>query len=260
MSNLHTGSYAPVNGLQMYYEIHGSGEPLVLIHGGGSTIHTTFGNVLNTLSVSHKVIAVEMQAHGRTLDIDRELSFEHDADDIATLLDYLNIKSASVFGFSNGACTTLQLAIRHAKLVNRIIVASTFYKKTGAPDWFWPMMSSATYDAMPNAYKRAFLEVNPDTQALLQMYKRDVARMLNYPDIANETIATIKAPALVILGDRDVVTPAHAAEMCTYLQNARLVVLPCGHGDYIGEATTPYDQSLIDNTIRLVQQFLHGDL
>src|SRR4051794_30691493 len=89
-----TSGYAPVNGLKMYYEIHGTGTPLVLIHGGGSTIRTTFGRVLDSFAKTHKVIAVEMQAHGHTADIDRPLSFEQDADDVAALLKYLNISKA----------------------------------------------------------------------------------------------------------------------------------------------------------------------
>ena len=132
-----TSGYASVNGLKMYYEIHGTGSPLVLIHGGGSTIQTSFGRVLHSFAKTHKVITVELQAHGRTADRDRPLSFEQDADDVATLLKYLSIDKADIFGFSNGASTTLQLAIRDPQQVNKIIVASTFYKKDGAQPWFW---------------------------------------------------------------------------------------------------------------------------
>jgi pimeloyl-ACP methyl ester carboxylesterase len=123
-----TGQYATVNSLNMYYEIHGTGTPLVLIHGGGSTLQTTFGRVIPSFSKNHQVIAVELQAHGHTADIDRPLSFAQDADDVAELLKQLNISKANIFGFSNGASTTLQLAIRHPDLVNKIIVASTFSK------------------------------------------------------------------------------------------------------------------------------------
>src|SRR6187551_1009682 len=98
-----SGNYASLNGLKMYYEIHGTGFPLVLIHGGGSTIQTTFGRVLQDFAKTHKVIAVEMQAHGHTADIDRPLSFSQDADDIAMLLKQLKIEKADIFGFSNGA-------------------------------------------------------------------------------------------------------------------------------------------------------------
>lgn len=121
-----TSGYALVNGLNMYYEIHGTGKPLVLIHGGGSTIYTSFGRVIKEFAKSHRVIAVEMQAHGHTADIDRPLRFEQDADDIAALLQELKINKASIFGFSNGASTTLQFAIRHPEMTDKIIVASTF--------------------------------------------------------------------------------------------------------------------------------------
>src|SRR5882672_649217 len=98
-----SGKYAQVNGLKMYYEVHGNGFPLVLIHGGGSTIGTTFGRILPVLAKTHKIIAVEMQAHGHTADINRPLSFKQDADDVAELLKQLHIGKADIFGFSNGA-------------------------------------------------------------------------------------------------------------------------------------------------------------
>src|SRR5882757_6640198 len=97
-----TGQYAPVNGLQLYYEIHGSGYPLVLLHGGGSTIQSTFGRILPQLAKTHQVIAIELQAHGHTRDIGRPLSFEQDADDVAALLQQLQVEKADILGFSNG--------------------------------------------------------------------------------------------------------------------------------------------------------------
>jgi pimeloyl-ACP methyl ester carboxylesterase len=259
--NNHTQSdsisgYAPVNGLNMYYEIHGSGMPLVLIHGGGSTLRTSFGRVLDDLAKSHQVIAVEMQAHGHTADIDRELSFEQDADDIAELLNHLKIEKANIFGFSNGASTTLQFAIRHPEKTNRIIVASTFYKKAGAPDWFWEMMSQPKFENMPQPYKDAFLSINPDTNALYRMYERDVARMLSFPDITEEEMRSIKAPAFIMLGDKDVTTLEHATEMHRLLLNSRLAILPGGHGDYIGELTTPFDSTVVAATLSMINTFL----
>jgi pimeloyl-ACP methyl ester carboxylesterase len=170
-----TSDYALVNGLKMYYEIHGTGTPLVLIHGGGSTLQTTFGRVLPAFKKTHKVIAVEMQAHGHTADIDRPLSFQQDADDIAVLLKYLKIDKANIFGFSNGASTALQFAIRHPEMTNKIVVASAFYKKAGAPPGFWDMMNNATFEGMPQPYKDEYLKINPDTIALHRMYERDVA-------------------------------------------------------------------------------------
>ena len=141
--------YALVNGIQMYYEIHGTGSPLVLIHGGGSTIGTTFGRVLHLFALNHKVIAVELQSHGHTADHDRPYSFEQDADDVAALLKYLKIEKADIFGFSNGGNVTMQIAIRHPELVRKIIVGSSFFKRDGLYPQLWEFMSQASLDNMP---------------------------------------------------------------------------------------------------------------
>ncbi|MGB4849272.1 MAG: alpha/beta hydrolase [Saprospiraceae bacterium] len=252
-----TTGYASVNGLKMYYEIHGTGTPLVLIHGGGSTLQTTFGRVLDDFAKSHKVIAVEMQAHGHTADIDRPLSFQQDADDISELLKHLNIDKANIFGFSNGASTTLQFAIRHPEMTNKIIVASTFFKRSGAPDWFWDMMSKPTFEGMPQPYKDAFLKINPDPNALHRMYERDVARMQSFDDITDDQMKSIKATAFIIMGDRDVTTVEHAGEMQRLISNSRLAVIPGGHGEYIGELTTPQDSTLISATVSMINKFLN---
>jgi len=232
------GAYATVNGLRMYYEIHGSGSPLVLIHGGGSTIGTTFGRILPALARTHLVIAVELQAHGHTADIDRPLSFEHDADDVAALLGHLHVDKADVFGFSNGASTTLEMAIRHPDLVHRIVVASTFYRKDGAYPWLWDAMRNAKFEDMPQPYKDAYLQITPDPNALHTMFNRDVARMRSFTDISDDDLKGIAAPALIIAADNDVVQPEHAVEMFRIMQHASLVILPGGHGDYMGELTT----------------------
>lgn len=254
------GAYANVNGLKMYYEIHGAGTPLVLIHGGGSTLQTTFGRVLQAFAKTHQVIAVEMQAHGHTADIDRPLTFEQDADDIAALLKQLNISKANIFGFSNGASTTLQFAIRHPEMTNKIIVASTFYKKNGAPDWFWEMMSKPTFEGMPLPYKEAFLNINPDTNALHKMYERDVARMQSFKDITDEQMKSIKAPAFIISGDQDVTTLEHLGAMHRILTNSKIAVLPGIHGEYIGELTTPQDAAFIASTVAMINKFLASPL
>ena len=222
----------------MYYEIHGSGFPLVLIHGGGSTLGTTFGRILPTLARTHRVIAVELQAHGHTADIDRPLSFQHDADDVAALLRELHVEKADIFGFSNGASTTLEMAIRHPHLVNRIVVASTFHKTDGAYPWLWESMRHAKFDDMPQPYKDAYLQINPDPAALHMMFSRDVARMRSFPDIRDEDIRAIEAPALIVAGDSDVVKPEHAVEMFRMMRHASLAIFPGGHGDYMGELTT----------------------
>ncbi len=252
------GHYASVNGLRMYYEIHGSGAPLVLIHGGGSTLETTFGKVIPAFAKHHQVIAVEIQAHGHTADIDRPLSFEQDADDVAELLRQLDMDRADIFGFSNGASTTLQLAIRHPERINKIIVASTFYKKEGAQPWFWGAMAGATFEQMPQPYKDAFLDINPDHDALHQMYLRDVTRMQSFTDIPEEWMKTIKAPSFIIISDNDVVTPEHAVDMYRLLPQSKLAIFPGGHGEYMGELTMPQDSAVIAATISMIENFLRS--
>lgn len=121
--------HADVNGISMYYEIYGQGQPLVLIHGGGSTIQTSFGRIIPLLAAEHQIIGVELQAHGRTGDRDSELSFEQDADDVAALLKSMDVTQADIFGFSNGANTALQIAIRHPQLCRKIIAGSPLLKK-----------------------------------------------------------------------------------------------------------------------------------
>jgi pimeloyl-ACP methyl ester carboxylesterase len=250
------GKYANVNGLKMYYEIHGTGFPLVLIHGGGSTIESTFGRILPTLAKTHKVIAVEMQAHGHTADIDRPLSFAQDADDVAELLKQLQIAKADIFGFSNGASTTLEMAIRHPNLVNKIVVASTMYKKSGAFPAFWDMMANATFDGMPQGLKDAFLKINPDKNALYRSYERDVTRMQNFTDIKEEDIRGIKAPALIIVANQDVPTVEHGVEMLRNMQHASLAVFPGGHGDYLGEITTVKPGVTEYPAVQVIEEFL----
>ncbi|MCE7073742.1 alpha/beta hydrolase [Dyadobacter sp. CY327] len=186
-------AFSEVNGLKMYYEIHGKGKPLVLIHGGGSTIYTTFGRVIDELSVNHKVIAVELQAHGHTGDRGTPLSFEQDADDVAALLRNLNISKADIFGFSNGATTALQIAIRHPAVVDKVIAASAIFKLEGAPQMLWDYIRNGNLETMPPQLKEAFRAVNPDERALQTMFVRDQERMNTFKDIPDQTLASITA-------------------------------------------------------------------
>ena len=230
--------YSEVNGLKMYYEIYGEGRPLVLIHGGGSTIQTTFGRVIPLLAKHRQLIAVELQAHGRTGDRDSELSFEQDADDIATLLKNLNILKADFFGFSNGGTTALQIAIRHPELVDKIVAASALCKRNGVPSQFWGFMEQARLENMPEQLKEGYKKVAPDTSGLQVMHDKDAKRMVDFKDIPDEKIKSIKAPTLILIGDKDVITPEHAIELNRLITNSELAIIPGGHGEYIGEVTT----------------------
>ncbi len=238
-SDVHfTKGYSEVNGLQMYYEIYGKGKPIVLIHGGGSTIETNFEKIIPLLARNRQVIAVELQAHGRTNDRNQALTFEQDADDVAALLKNLHIDKADFLGFSNGGTTTLQIAIRHPALVDKMILASPLAKRNGVPDWFWGFMQNASLDNMPEELKAGYKKVAADTNGLQVMHDRDVQRMLHFKDIPDEQIKMIKAPTLIIIGDKDVITPEHAIELHRQIANSELAVIPGGHGQYIGEITT----------------------
>src|SRR6185503_5240304 len=151
-NNFRSG-YSEVNGLNMYYEVYGQGKPLVLIHGGGSTIETSFGNLIPMLANNRQIIGVELQAHGHTNDRNTDLSFEQDADDVATLLNNFGIAKADFLGFSNGGQTTIEIALRHPHLINKIILASAFYKRTAVPRQFWDGFDGVTLDMMPEVLK-----------------------------------------------------------------------------------------------------------
>jgi pimeloyl-ACP methyl ester carboxylesterase len=252
-----TGNYADVNGIKMYYEIHGEGKPLVLIHGGGSTIQTTFGTILPMLTEHYKCIAVELQAHGHTSDRNAPESFTQDADDVAALLKQLNISNANIFGFSNGASTAMQIAIRHPELANKIIIVAGAYKREGFIPGFFEGFKTATLETMPQGLRDAFLKINPDSAALLNMFNKDVERMATFKDWSDEDLKSIKAPALIINADKDVILPEHALKMSQLIPNARLVILPGVHGECIGEVETASLKSKQPQfVVELIKEFL----
>jgi pimeloyl-ACP methyl ester carboxylesterase len=251
--------HLPVNGIQMYYEVHGAGDgaPLVLLHGGGSTIEATYGRLLPWLARHRRVIAVEEQAHGRTSDRDRPERFETSADDVAALLAQLGVASADIMGFSNGASVALQVAIRHPKLVRRLVFASSMTKRTGTRPEFWDSIAHATFEDMPQPLKDAFLRVTPDPRKLRTMYERDIERMRSFRDVPDADVASVRAPALILAGDRDVPTTEHAVELSRLMPHARLAILPGGHGDYLGELLTPpHGDRYAELTAWLIEQFL----
>jgi pimeloyl-ACP methyl ester carboxylesterase len=229
--------HAPVNGLSMYYEIHGNapGVPLVLLHGGGSSIEVTYGAILPFFARHRGVIAVDEQGHGRTTDRDGPIRFDTSADDVAALLGVLKVPRADVMGFSNGASVALRLAIRHPTLVRRLVFASSITKKRGASPQFWQFMQKATFSDMPQPLKDAFLRLNPDPAKLRVMHDKDLERMQNFVDTTDDEVRSVKAPTLVLLGEHDVPTVEHGLELTRLFPRVELIVLPGGHGEYLGE-------------------------
>ena len=198
----------------MYYEIHGAGRPLILLHGGVGAIEV-FGEVLPLLAEGRRVIAVDLQAHGRTADIDRPLSFELMADDIAALIKHLGLEKADLMGYSLGGGVALQTAIRHPEVVRKLVVVSTPFKKDGwypeilaamgqmGPEAAEPMKQTPMYQVY------ASVAPNPEDWPVL-LTKLGQLLGKNY-DWSKE-VAAMEAPTLIVVGDADSVRTAHAVE------------------------------------------------
>jgi pimeloyl-ACP methyl ester carboxylesterase len=207
------GNYAEVNGLNMYYEIHGTGEPLVLLHGAYMTIDA-MGEVVPSLAESRQVIAAELQGHGRTADVDRPLSYELMADDTAALLRHVGIEQADVFGYSMGGAAALQVAIRHPEVVRKLVVASASYTSEGAHPELLEMIPSITPEAFAGTpIEEEYLRTAPnpeDFPTLVAKLKR-----LDMEPFAwtQEDIRGIAAPTLLIVGDSDAIRLEHDVEL-----------------------------------------------
>jgi pimeloyl-ACP methyl ester carboxylesterase len=249
--------YANVNGLRMYYQDQGAGRALVLIHGGGSTVETSFGAVLPRLARSHRVIAVEEQGHGHTADLARALSFEQMADDTAALLEQLHVRDADVLGFSNGGMTALQLAVRHPSLVHRLIVCSGFYAHAGLiPPLRAAFELPPDAGQMPKSLRDAYLAAapHPDLQAFVT---KTVAMMRGFTDISDDKLRAIEAPTLVMLGDQDVILPEHAVRLAKLVKHGQLAIFPgAQHGAYLGVAESPSSPKLVDLGLSTLEMFL----
>jgi pimeloyl-ACP methyl ester carboxylesterase len=234
-----THGFADNNGLRMYYEVHGQAvpgqAPLLLIPGGGSTIGTNFAEVLPLLAGHRQVIAVEEEGHGRTQPTSRPLTAENSAGDILAVLDRLNVEAVDVLGFSAGGHTAVALALGRPAAVRRLIVASTFVSRDAVPDEFWDGMARATLDDMPDTYKDADRLLNPEPGHLERLFELDRQRILDFTGWSLEELGTITAPTLIVSADRDVVSAEYAARMAGMIPGARLLIVPGGHGDYLGE-------------------------
>lgn len=250
--------YKQVNGIQMYYEIYGSGKPLVLIHGGGGSILFDYKEIISRFENKFQLIGIDLQNHGMTDHRDIPETFEEDADDVAALLKELNIEKASFWGFSNGGSTVMQLAHRHPKIIDKLIVASAFYKKNGMMDGFFESMIDVTLESMPELLKINFLNLNPDFSKLENMFDKDSKRMQTFEDWDEKILTSIKAPTLFISGDKDIIKPEHVVEMWRLVEGSQLMILPATHGSYMmADFGGNVDENLIDFTANEVERFLN---
>ncbi len=249
-------SYAEVNGISLYYEEHGAGQPLVLLH-GGLAAGSMYAPVLPELARGRRVILVDLQAHGHTADADRPLRYETMADDIAGLIGHLGLGQADVMGYSLGGATALRTAIQHPRLVRRLVVVSVPFRRDG-----WHAESLAGMEQV-GSQLADMLKQGP----LYDSYAAAAPRPEDWPVLLDKTgellrrdydwsadLASITAPAMLVYADADAVRPAHIVDFYARLGGglrdanwdgsarpvARLAVLPGQtHYDILGSAVLP---------------------
>lgn len=254
--------HVAVNGMQMYYEVSGKGDPIVVLHGAYMTI-PSMGAIIPKLAETHTVYALEFQGHGRTNDIDRPITYENLGDDVAAFMDAVKLEKADVFGYSMGANAGLQLAIRHPEKVGKIVALSASYDAKGwQPAFvaFIPQMKPEMFVGTPMEDEWKKLAVNPD--GFRPMVEKMIA--LEHEPLAWENeIKALKHPVLLIAGDADVATLEHTIAMFRLLGGgemgdmgkplaaSRLAILPAtSHTAVIGQA---------DLIHGLTEQFLKGE-
>jgi pimeloyl-ACP methyl ester carboxylesterase len=209
-----TTGYAPVNGLKMYYEVHGSGDPVVLLHGAFMTITNNWPGWIGELSKSRKVIAVELQGHGRTADIDRDMSSANLADDVAALLDHLKIPSADLIGYSMGGGVAMQCAIRHPEKVRKVVSISAVFRHDG---WVkeaveaLPKLTAEVFKGSP--IEAEYKKLSPTPDEFPEFVKHVIAMASKPYDLGADRLKATKAPIFFIHGDADGVRLEHISEM-----------------------------------------------
>jgi pimeloyl-ACP methyl ester carboxylesterase len=206
------GNRVKVNGMQMYYEVSGTGDPLVVLHGAYMNI-PTMGAIIPMLAKTHKIYAVELQGHGRTTDIDRPITYPNMADDVAAFMDAVGVRKADVFGYSMGAIVGLQLAIRHPAKVSKLVAASVAYDVEGWQPVFKDVIPQMTVEMilqMPFAKEYPKLAANP--QGFPELARKLIA-LEKEPMAWEADVKAIKTPVLIIAGDADVATLEHSVAM-----------------------------------------------
>jgi pimeloyl-ACP methyl ester carboxylesterase len=213
------GNYASVNGLSMYYEIHGAGSaqraPVVMLHGGLSTIETDFGMILPTFAKTWQVIAIEQQGHGHTADVDRPLRIEQMAEDTVALLRHLNIENADFFGYSMGGSIALAIAVRYPDLVRKLVCAGGV---TYNPDGLYPELLEVEAKMKPedlagSPFEAAYAKMAPNPENWPALLAKMIELDMTFAGWPPEDIQAINAPTLLIIGDADICRPEHVVQM-----------------------------------------------
>lgn len=229
--------YAPIRGLKMYYEVHGKGSPMIILHGAYQSIDKMLRDVIAEYSKTRQIIALEFQGHGRTNDIDRDITYENLADDVNLLLQYLALDSVDVFAFSMGTSVALQLAIRHPEKVKKMILLSGAYSYDGYQASFKPIVPNITPAMFEgSSFKKEYDSLSPHPDKFPVLVER-LKKLDMTPFNWEKDYVKIKHPMFLVFADNDVVTLAHVNDMVTKLggnvmgdmsplPNVRLAVIP----------------------------------
>ena len=256
------GDRVEVNGMQIYYEVSGEGDPLIVLHGAYMNIKT-MGAIIPKLAETHKVYALEFQGHGRTTDIDRPITYPNLADDVAAFMDAVGLEKADVFGYSMGSAAGLQLAIRHPEKVNRLVAASVAYDVRGwQPEFidFIPKMTVEMFLELP--FAEDFKQLAADREGFPALVEK-LIQLEKEPMAWEEDVKAVKIPVLIIAGDADVATLEHSValfrllgggvmgDMGNPLPASRLAVMPAtSHTAVITQADLLY---------AFIEPFLKGE-
>jgi pimeloyl-ACP methyl ester carboxylesterase len=209
-----TTGYAPVNGINMYYEVHGGGEPVVLVHGAFMTITNNWAGWIGELSKTRKVIALEMQGHGRTADVPRDITSENLADDVAALLSYLKIPRADLIGYSMGGAVAMQCAIRHPGKVRKAVIISSVFRRDGMIAEAVEHIPKLTADDFKGSPIEAeYKKLSPTPDDFPKFVQRIAATASNGYDFEAGKLKATTTPMFFIHGDADGIRLAHVAEM-----------------------------------------------
>jgi pimeloyl-ACP methyl ester carboxylesterase len=206
-----TGQRVKVNGMQMYYEVSGSGEPLVVLHGAYMNI-PSMGAIIPKLAKTHRVYALELQGHGRTTDIDRPITYPNLADDVAAFMDAVGLKKADVFGYSMGAVTGLQIAIRHPDKINKLVMASGAYDAEGWQPEFKAFIPQMKVEMMPPVLEREYRKLAVSPNGFPELARKLIA-IEKEPMAWEADVKALKTPVLIIAGDADVATLEHMVSL-----------------------------------------------
>ncbi|WP_413813500.1 alpha/beta fold hydrolase [Devosia sp. Root685] len=260
--NAAKGDYAEVNGMRMYYEVSGSGDPIVVLHGAYMNI-PAMGGIIPALAKSHTVYAIEFQGHGRTEDIDRPITYPNLADDVAVFMDEVGLEKADIFGYSMGAAAGLRLAIDHPKKVDQLVTASVSYDMAGSQPAFLEMIPTMTPEMfIGSPMEDAWKQYAPDPEGFRPFVERMIA--LEHEPLAwGEEVKALKSPVLIIAGDADMMTLEHIVSMFRLLGGgapgdmgkplgaSRLAILPAT------SHTAVIDQ--VDLLMGFIEPFLKGE-